>query len=49
MGSSPHEVEVHIVDADFMEAMCVEQLTDNLGIRLNHLEGEVIAGASGVA
>ena len=49
VGASPHEIEVIVVDADFMEAMCVEKLTDNLCIRLHPLEGEVIAGAGWVA
>ena len=48
MGSSPHEVEVIVVNADFMEAMSVEKLTDYLGICLDHLEGQVVTGTCGI-
>ena len=48
MGAGPHEVEVIVVDADFMEAMSVEKLTDYLGICLDHLEGQVVAGTCGI-
>ena len=48
MRTCPHEVEVHVVDPHLVEAVGVEDLADDLGVRLHHLEGEVVAGARGV-
>ena len=44
MRPGPHQVEVHVVLSDFMKTVSVENLTNYLGVRLDHFEGEMISG-----
>ena len=44
MRPSPHQVEIHVVLTDFMKTVCMENLTNDLGVRLNHFKGEMVSG-----
>ena len=42
MWSGPHQIKIHIVGTNFMEAMSMEYLTDNFCISLDNFEGQVV-------
>ena len=48
MRSCPHQIEIYIIGSDFVKTVGVENLTNNLGVRLNHFECEMIAGSGRV-
>ena len=48
MRSGPHQIKIYIIRSHFVKTVSVKNLTNNLGVRLDHFECEMIAGSGRV-